>query len=73
MPNSTQKPENMQKGGEKGSDKTPRQNETGQQNQGSQRNQPGQQNQGQRGSGGGQQAGGSHGNDENMNRKEGSK
>jgi hypothetical protein len=73
MANSTQKPENMQKGGDKDGDKAPRQNETGQQSQGGQRNQPGQQNQGQRGSGGGQQTGGSHGNDENMNRKEGSK
>jgi hypothetical protein len=69
MPNSTQKPENTQKGG----DKTPRQSEMGQQNQGGQRNQPGQQHQGQRGSGGGQQTGGSHGNDDDVNRKEGSK
>jgi hypothetical protein len=68
MANSTQKPDTTQKSG----DKTPRPNEAGQQDQGS-RSQPGQQNQGQRDSGAGQQTGGSHGNDNNMNRKEGSK
>jgi hypothetical protein len=69
MPNSTEKSENVQKGG----DKTQRQNETDQQNQGGKRNPPGQQNQGQRERGSGQQTGGSHGKDNDMNRKEGSK
>ncbi len=81
MSSNTPKSENVQKNG----DKAQRQHETGQQNQGeqrnqpgqqnqgTQRNQPGQQNQGHRESGGGQQTGGSHGKDDNMNRKEGSK
>jgi hypothetical protein len=82
---STEKSENMQKD----DDKNQRQKEAGQQNQGGQKAQPGQQNQGgqkaqpgqqqgHRESGGGQQTGGQQpggkpGNDNNMNRKEGSK
>jgi hypothetical protein len=70
---STEKSENMQKD----DDKNQRQKDAGQQNQGGQKQQPGQQQQGHRESGGqqtgGQQPGGKPGNDNNMNRKEGSK
>ena len=65
--------EQYRKNVQKGGDKTQRQNETDQQNQGGKRNPPGQQNQGQRERGSGQQTGGSHGKDNDMNRKEGSK